>query len=156
MQFIVWPFTKPTSTTCAGAVGKTCFVQIKARGFTPKYIATLGVEVTPLTFQLTNGQEITFNCWDTAGQEKFGERNKSFGCLNWLHRWFARWLLHRWRLCNASVRFVIERVGEKPCHVAKRCDASLRFHSTGCCWNEIRYAPAIQSLCSCFLCRSCE
>ena len=34
-------------------------------------IATLGVEVHPLGFT-TNRGAITFNVWDTAGQEKFG------------------------------------------------------------------------------------
>ena len=34
-------------------------------------MATLGVEVHSLKFQ-TNIGEIVFNCWDTAGQEKFG------------------------------------------------------------------------------------
>ena len=33
--------------------------------------ATLGVEVHPLTFH-TNRGPLTFNVWDTAGQEKFG------------------------------------------------------------------------------------
>lgn len=33
--------------------------------------ATLGVEVHPLVFH-TNFGPIRFNCWDTAGQEKFG------------------------------------------------------------------------------------
>ena len=35
------------------------------------FLATLGVEVHPLTFHTTRGQ-IRFNVWDTAGQEKFG------------------------------------------------------------------------------------
>jgi GTP-binding nuclear protein Ran len=34
-------------------------------------LATLGVEVHPLVFT-TNYGAIRFNCWDTAGQEKFG------------------------------------------------------------------------------------
>jgi GTP-binding nuclear protein Ran len=33
--------------------------------------ATLGVEVHPLKFH-TNFGDLTFNVWDTAGQEKFG------------------------------------------------------------------------------------
>ena len=33
--------------------------------------ATIGVEVHPLDF-FTNCGKIRFNCWDTAGQEKFG------------------------------------------------------------------------------------
>ena len=36
-----------------------------------QYRATLGVEVRCLDFQ-TNRGPIIFNCWDTAGQEKFG------------------------------------------------------------------------------------
>ncbi|KAJ6520656.1 GTP-binding nuclear protein RAN [Mycena capillaripes] len=39
--------------------------------FEKKYIATLGVEVHPLTFS-TNYGTICFNVWDTAGQEKLG------------------------------------------------------------------------------------
>lgn len=35
------------------------------------HTATLGVEVHPLIFY-TNRGPILFNCWDTAGQEKFG------------------------------------------------------------------------------------
>jgi GTP-binding nuclear protein Ran len=35
------------------------------------FLATLGVEVHPLAFT-TNLGPITFNVWDTAGQEKFG------------------------------------------------------------------------------------
>merc|ERR1711970_1484007 len=36
-----------------------------------KYVATLGVEVHPLTFYTSLGA-IIYNVWDTAGQEKFG------------------------------------------------------------------------------------
>ena len=36
-----------------------------------KYEATSGVEVQPLLFHTSRGP-IKFNCWDTAGQEKFG------------------------------------------------------------------------------------
>jgi len=36
-----------------------------------KYVATLGVEVHPLTFY-TNLGPVIYNVWDTAGQEKFG------------------------------------------------------------------------------------
>ena len=36
-----------------------------------QYLATLGVEVHPLTFYTSLGP-VTYNCWDTAGQEKFG------------------------------------------------------------------------------------
>lgn len=55
-----------------GGVGKTTFVKRHLTGeFEKKYIATLGVEVHPLKF-FTNRGPITFNIWDTAGQEKFG------------------------------------------------------------------------------------
>lgn len=55
-----------------GGVGKTTFVKRHLTGeFEKKYIATIGVEVHPLRFS-TNFGVICFNCWDTAGQEKFG------------------------------------------------------------------------------------
>jgi len=55
-----------------GGVGKTTFVKRHKSGeFEKKYVATLGVEVHPLTFYTSLGP-IIFNCWDTAGQEKFG------------------------------------------------------------------------------------
>ncbi|EMR10168.1 GTP-binding nuclear protein spi1 [Pneumocystis murina B123] len=43
----------------------------KKTNFGKKYVATLGVEVHPVTFYTNYGQ-ICFNTWDTAGQEKFG------------------------------------------------------------------------------------
>ncbi|TIA91909.1 hypothetical protein E3P81_01804 [Wallemia ichthyophaga] len=50
----------------------TTFVRRHMTGeFEKKYIATLGVEVHPLSFD-TNFGRICFNVWDTAGQEKFG------------------------------------------------------------------------------------
>merc|ERR1711881_58960 len=55
-----------------GGTGKTTFVKRHLTGeFEKRYIATLGVEVHPLQFY-TNYVVIAFNCWDTAGQEKFG------------------------------------------------------------------------------------
>ena len=55
-----------------GATGKTTFVKRHRFGeFEKKYVATLGVEVHPLTFY-TNCGRICFDTWDTAGQEKFG------------------------------------------------------------------------------------
>lgn len=55
-----------------GGVGKTTFVKRHLTGeFEKKYVATLGVEVHPLPFH-TNRGPLKFNCWDTAGQEKFG------------------------------------------------------------------------------------
>ena len=53
-----------------GGVGKTTFVKRHLTGeFEKKYIATLGVEVHPMTFYTTSGK-IRFMVWDTAGQEK--------------------------------------------------------------------------------------
>jgi len=55
-----------------GGVGKTTLVKRHLTGeFEKKYIPTLGVEVHPLKFN-TNCGLLTFNVWDTAGQEKFG------------------------------------------------------------------------------------
>lgn len=55
-----------------GGVGKTTLVKRHLTGeFEKKYIPTLGVEVHPLRFD-TNYGPMTFNVWDTAGQEKFG------------------------------------------------------------------------------------
>jgi GTP-binding nuclear protein Ran len=55
-----------------GGVGKTCFVKRHLTGdFEKRYIATVGVDVHPLTFVTSRGK-IGFMCWDTAGQERFG------------------------------------------------------------------------------------
>eukprot|EP00744_Colponema_vietnamica_P023225 GILI01033547.1.p1 GENE.GILI01033547.1~~GILI01033547.1.p1 ORF type:complete len:218 (-),score=48.56 GILI01033547.1:69-722(-) len=55
-----------------GGVGKTTFVKRHKTGeFEKKYVATLGVEVSSLTFHTSRGP-IVANVWDTAGQEKFG------------------------------------------------------------------------------------
>ena len=55
-----------------GGVGKTTFVKRHQTGeFEKKYIPTLGVQVSQLSFQTTRG-ELLFNIWDTAGQERFG------------------------------------------------------------------------------------
>ncbi|KAF7307865.1 GTP-binding nuclear protein [Mycena kentingensis (nom. inval.)] len=55
-----------------GGTGKTTFVKRHLTGeFERKYIATLGVEVHPLSFTTTRG-DLRFDVWDTAGQEKFG------------------------------------------------------------------------------------
>ncbi|KAI6222487.1 GTP-binding nuclear protein Ran [Aphelenchoides fujianensis] len=52
-----------------GGTGKTTFVKRHLTGeFEEKYIATLGVEVHPLTFHTTRGQ-IRFDVCDTVGQE---------------------------------------------------------------------------------------
>ena len=55
-----------------GGTGKSTFIERHLTGeFETRYIATVGVDVHPLTFH-TNRGKICFNCWDTAGQEKFG------------------------------------------------------------------------------------
>ncbi|KAH7054931.1 ras family-domain-containing protein [Linnemannia elongata] len=55
-----------------GGSGKTTFIKRHLSGeFEKMYIATMGVEVHPLKFA-TNFGEISFETWDTAGQEKFG------------------------------------------------------------------------------------
>ncbi len=55
-----------------GGTGKTTFVKRHLTGEVEKrYVATVGVDVHPLTFH-TNRGKICFHCWDTAGQEKFG------------------------------------------------------------------------------------
>jgi len=55
-----------------GGTGKTTFVKRHLTGeFEKKYVATMNVEVHPLTFH-TNRGPIRFNVWDTAGQEKLG------------------------------------------------------------------------------------
>jgi GTP-binding nuclear protein Ran len=52
--------------------GKTTFLDRHLTGnFTTKYTPTIGVNVHPLIFN-TNYGPIVFDCWDTAGQEKFG------------------------------------------------------------------------------------
>ena len=55
-----------------GGVGKTTFIKRHRTGqLESKYIATMGVEVHPLTFN-TNHGPVIFKIWDCAGQEKFG------------------------------------------------------------------------------------
>lgn len=55
-----------------GGSGKTAFIHRHLTGdFQRKYIATLGVDVHPLLFH-TNRGTVVLDCWDTAGQEKFG------------------------------------------------------------------------------------
>jgi GTP-binding nuclear protein Ran len=55
-----------------GGVGKTTFVRRHKTGeFERKYIPTIGVEVSQLCFETTQGTLI-YNIWDTAGQERFG------------------------------------------------------------------------------------
>ena len=63
-----------------GGVGKSTWLNRLATGHFAQteqrnnnfddYFATLGVEVKQLTFR-TNRGPVSFNCWDTAGQEKY-------------------------------------------------------------------------------------
>ncbi len=51
--------------------GKTVYINRLLTGeFEKRYLATLGVEVTPLPFY-TNKGKIEFSIWDCAGQEKY-------------------------------------------------------------------------------------
>ncbi|OMJ84790.1 hypothetical protein SteCoe_14045 [Stentor coeruleus] len=53
-----------------GGVGKTTFVKRHLTGeYEKRYIATIGVEVHPISF-ITSRGTVTFSVWDTAGQEK--------------------------------------------------------------------------------------
>ncbi len=55
-----------------GGTGKTTFIKRHLTGeFEKRYIPTIGVEIHPLVFH-TNRGKICFQCWDTAGQVKFG------------------------------------------------------------------------------------
>ena len=55
-----------------GGVGKSTFTKRHLTGeFEERYIATIGVDVQPLTFNTTKGH-VCFATWDTAGQEKLG------------------------------------------------------------------------------------
>ena len=59
-----------------GGVGKTTFIiKLRTGEFRPQYVATLGVEVHPIRFDVYTpfgNCEVCYNAWDTAGQEKFG------------------------------------------------------------------------------------
>lgn len=59
-------------------VGKTVFVNRHRNGeFTTNYIATIGVEITPLYFETTKGR-VGLNIWDCAGQEKFRDLRQDY------------------------------------------------------------------------------
>lgn len=53
-----------------GGTRKTTFAKHRLTGECEKHVSTLGVEVYPLMFH-TNRGLITFNVWDTTGQDKF-------------------------------------------------------------------------------------
>jgi GTP-binding nuclear protein Ran len=55
-------------------VGKTSFVRRHESGeFVRQHVPTIGVDVTPLMFNISANETITFTVWDTAGQEKFSD-----------------------------------------------------------------------------------
>jgi GTP-binding nuclear protein Ran len=59
-------------------VGKTTWLKRHCTGkFTTNYIATMGVEVHPLSFYSNKGQVI-LNTWDCAGQEKLGGEKEGY------------------------------------------------------------------------------
>jgi hypothetical protein len=92
-NFLVWKmFSFPFSSFRSFSVGKTTFVKRHLTGeFEKKYVATLGVEVHPLRFH-TNFGPMVFNCWDTAGQEKFGGSDSIVFIVQKRERnWFCDW-----------------------------------------------------------------
>ncbi|CAL9335130.1 GTP-binding protein [Streptomyces sp. enrichment culture] len=60
-----------------GGVGKSTFVEQAAAGAEGTYVTKLGAMVTPVHLS-TNMGDFVFNCWDTAGQEKFGGLRDGF------------------------------------------------------------------------------
>nr|QBK89566.1 MAG: Ras family GTPase [Pithovirus LCPAC001] len=55
-----------------GATGKTAFAQKHRTSiFENEYIATMATEIYVIGFK-TNKGKVFFNCWDIAGQKKFG------------------------------------------------------------------------------------
>jgi GTP-binding nuclear protein Ran len=60
-----------------GGVGKTEYIRrLKNGTFIRKYNPTMGVEVTRL--RLTGFDDIEFNIWDCAGQEKYGAGTEKY------------------------------------------------------------------------------
>lgn len=61
-----------------GGVGKTTYLKkLRNDTYERKYIPTMGVEIHPLTWDTSDGEVIT-NCWDCAGQEKFGGLKETY------------------------------------------------------------------------------
>ena len=57
-----------------GGVGKTTYLRmLLCNIFEPRYVATLGVEVHPITLG-----NVRFNVWDTAGQERFSGMKEGY------------------------------------------------------------------------------
>jgi GTP-binding nuclear protein Ran len=54
-------------------VGKTTFINRHLTGaYTNEYIPTIGVDIHSITFHTNDGNTVTFNVWDCAGDPKFG------------------------------------------------------------------------------------
>lgn len=59
-----------------GGTGKTTYLQrVKDGSFRREYVATVGVDVRDVTFKTNYGTVITFQVWDTAGQEMYAQLN---------------------------------------------------------------------------------
>ena len=41
-------------------------------------LATIGVHVTPITFDTSVGQRLRFDCWDSSGQERLGTNRDAY------------------------------------------------------------------------------
>ena len=61
------------------AVGKTCIMtQFTEKKFSEEFISSLTTQFRSKTIKLVTGEDITFNIYDTAGQEKFRAIAKIF------------------------------------------------------------------------------
>lgn len=59
-----------------GGTGKTTYLKrIKDGSFRREYIATVGVDVSDVSFRTNYGENINFQVWDTAGQEIYSQLN---------------------------------------------------------------------------------
>lgn len=59
-----------------GGTGKTTYLQrVKDGSFRREYIATIGVDVNDVTFRTNYNSHISFQVWDTAGQEMYSQLN---------------------------------------------------------------------------------
>ncbi len=113
--------TTTYKVVCVGedGVGKTAFLKRHSTGeFDPKYVATMGVEIVPLTFY-TNKGPVCFNVWDCAGQEKF----KGLGDGYWVgadavvvffdvtsrrtYKSVARWIAKVRKMCGNDIPIVV-------------------------------------------------
>ena len=116
-----------------GGVGKTAYVKLLMTSiFEKKYVATLGVEAHPIRFDAIGNdgntqQNICFNVWDCAGQEKFGglrdgyyiqsracivmyDRSSSFTFKNVINKWLRDYI----RVCPNTPIIVCGNKCDKP------------------------------------------